>query len=165
MAAPNPEKPEFVLFVSGNCKFSNNFVNKLKSKPDLMKKFNIVDIDRMEVIPDEVEETPFVYDGKSIYQGKPAFQWLNEKMSEFLDAANDGLTYAFLEGQEERVFNGYSLLDQKNGSYGMGSEGPIEGNSRGDPTRMMSMDDNSNKNRTLESIMAARSSESISFNK
>jgi hypothetical protein len=161
--AAAPEKPEFVLFVS-NCKFSNNFINRLKTKPELFKKFNIVNVDTLKVIPDEVEEVPFVYDGKSIYQGKPAFQWLNEKMSEFLDAANDGLSYAFLEGQEEQVFGSYSLLDQKNGSYGVGPE-TIDANSRGDPTRMTTMDDNSNKNRTLESIMAARSNENISFNK
>jgi hypothetical protein len=163
MAAAGPEKPEFVLFIS-NCKFSNNFLGRVKTKPELMKKFNIVDIDTLKVIPDEVEEVPFVYDGKNIYQGKSAFQWLNEKMSEFLDAANDGLSYSFLEGQEEQVFGSYSLLDQKNGSYGMGNE-PVDPNSRGDPTRMTALNDNTNKNRTLESIMAARSNETISFNK
>lgn len=162
-AAP-PEKPDYVLFISPQCKFSMNFISKLKTKPELMKKFNVVNIDNLQVIPDEVEETPFVYDGKNIYQGKPAFEWLNEKMSEFLDAANDGLSYSFLEGQEEQVFGGYSLLEQKNGSYGIGN-GPTESNSRGDPTRMTTMDDNTNKNRTLESIMASRSSESVSFNK
>jgi hypothetical protein len=164
MAAPSPEKPEFVLFMSPECKFSMNFINKLKTKPELMKKFNIVNIDNLQVIPDEVEETPFVYDGKNIYQGKPAFEWLNQKMSEFLDAANDGLSYSFLEGQEEQIFGNYSLLDQKNGSYGIGNS-PVDPNSRGDPTRMMAMDDNTNKNRTLESIMASRTNESISFNK
>jgi hypothetical protein len=163
MAATGPEKPEFVLFIS-NCKFSNNFINRLKTKPELMKKFNILDVDALKVIPDEVEEVPFVYDGKNIYQGKPAFEWLNQKMSEFLDAANDGLSYSFLEGQEEQVFGNYSLLDQKNGSFGMGGE-PVDTNSRGDPTRMTALNDNTNKNRTLESIMAARSNESISFNK
>jgi hypothetical protein len=164
MAAPAPEKPEYVLFISPECKFSMNFVNKAKSKPELFKKFNIVNIDQLKVIPDEVEETPFVYDGKNIYQGKPAFEWLNEKMSEFLDAANDGLSYSFLEGQEEQVFGGYSLLEQKNGSHGIGN-GPVDNSKGGDPTRMMTMDDNSNKNRTLESIMASRTSESINFNK
>jgi hypothetical protein len=164
MAAPNPEKPEFVLFMSPNCKFSMNFITRLKTKPELMKKFNIVNIDQLQNIPDEVEETPFVYDGKNIYQGKPSFQWLNEKMSEFLDAANDGLSYSFLEGHEEQVFGGYSLLDQKNGSYGIG-DAPADPQSRGDPTRMMSMNDNTNKNRTLESIMATRTNESVSFNR
>ena len=71
-----------------NSKFSNNFLNKLKTKPELEKKFNIVDIEKLQVIPNEVEEVPCVYDGKSIYQGKAAFTWLNEKMSDFLSAAN-----------------------------------------------------------------------------
>ena len=34
-----------------------------------------------------------VYDGKKLYQGKDAFDWLNEKLSDQLDAANDGLMY------------------------------------------------------------------------
>jgi hypothetical protein len=38
MAAAGPEKPEFVLFIS-NCKFSNNFLGRVKTKPELMKKF------------------------------------------------------------------------------------------------------------------------------
>jgi hypothetical protein len=165
MAAPPQEKPEFVLFISSDCVFSTRFLGKLKTKPDLLKKFNVVNIDQLREIPDEVEETPFVYDGKKIYQGKPAFEWLNEKMSDFLDAANDGLSYSFLEGQEEQVFGGYSLLEQKNGSFGMGGNVPIDSNSRGDPTRMGTLDDNTNKNRTLESIMASRTNESVSFNK
>ena len=67
------DKPEFVVFVSSsNCKFSNNFLNKIKAKPELGKKFNIVDIEKLQVVPDEVEEVPCVYDGKSIYQGKDA---------------------------------------------------------------------------------------------
>ena len=39
------EKPEFVLFMTPSCKFCNNFMNKLKPKADLLKKFNIVNID------------------------------------------------------------------------------------------------------------------------
>ena len=31
------EKPEFVVFVSSsNCQFSNNFLNKLKTKPEII---------------------------------------------------------------------------------------------------------------------------------
>jgi len=154
-----PEKVEFVLFVSQNCKFCGNFLNKLKTKPDLVKKFNVVNIDNLEDIPDEIEEVPCVYDGKQIHQGAAGFKWLNEKMSEFLDAANDGLSYAFLEGQEEQVFGSYSLLEQKNGCYGIG-----ESNSS-DPTRMNAIPDNSNKNRTLDSLVASRSSDLQAFNK
>jgi hypothetical protein len=140
-----------------DCKFSKNFVNKLKTKDELLKKFNIVDINKIQQIPDEIEEVPCVYDGKQIYQGKAAFSWLNEKMSEYLSAANDGLMYSFIDGQEEQVFGSYSLLEQKNGSFGMGEQ-PSSANMN-DPTRMSKISDTENKNRTLDSIMAARSSE------
>lgn len=149
-----PPKPEFVLFI-GDCRFSNNFINKLRTKDELLKKFNIVDINKIN-IPDEINEVPCVYDGKQLYEGPDAFKWLTEKMSEYLAAANDGLLYSFLEGQEEQVFGSYSLLEQKNGSFGMGES---SGKAMNDPTRMAVLSDNENKNRTLDSIMAARSSE------
>ena len=151
-----PTKPEFVLFIS-NCKFSNNFLNKLKSKEELVKKFNVVDINKIPTIPDEIEEVPCVYDGNSVYQGANAFKWLNEKMGEYLSAANDGLMYSFLDGQEEQVFGGYSLLEQKNGSFGMGEQ-PSSANMN-DPTRMAQINNNDNKNRTLDSLMASRSAD------
>ena len=155
------EKPEFVVFIStSNCKFCINFLDKLKSKPELFKKFNVVDIDKLNNIPNEVDEVPCVYDGKNIYQGKSAFSWLNEKMSEFLSAANDGLMYSFLDS-EETVFNNYSLLDQKNGSFGMGDQ-PSEKNMN-DPTRMSKLSDTESKNRTLDSLVASRSSDLNSF--
>jgi hypothetical protein len=64
--------------------------------------------------------------------------------------------YSFLDGQEEQVFGTYSLLEQKNGSFGMGEQ-PAK--AMNDPTRMTVLSDNENKNRTLDSIMAARNSE------
>ena len=70
-------------------------------------------------------------------------------MSDFLASANDGLMYSFIDGQEEQVFDKYSLIEQKNGSFGIGENGA-------DPSRMNSLNDNSNKNRTLESVMASR---------
>jgi hypothetical protein len=152
------EKVEFVLFMSPGCKFCNNFINKLKTKPELIKKFNIVNIDALEALPDEVDEVPCVYDGKTVIQGAPAFKWLDEKLSEFLDAANDGLPYAFINGDEERVFGGYSLIEQKNGSYGIGNS-PIDQKNQGDPTRKVEINDNTNKNRTLDSLMASRTSD------
>ena len=157
------EKPEFVLFLSNECNFCRNFLNKLKPT-DLIKKFNIVDIDAMQVIPDEIDEIPCIYDGKTIFKGKDAFTWLNERLSETLAAANDGLLYSFLDS-EEKVFNNYSLLEQKNGSFGIG-DSPLQNPSNlGDPTRMTVMNDNSNKNRTLDSLMASRSSDLTDFNK
>jgi len=159
MATPTqapPSKPEYVLFIS-DCKYSVNFFNKLKSKEELFKKFNIVNINNIQAIPDEIEEVPCVYDGKQVYQGQPAFKWLNEKMSEYLSPANDGLMYSFINGQDEQVFGNYSLINQKNGSHGMGEQpGPSNMN---DPTRMMSMNNNENKNRSLDALMAARSTE------
>ena len=74
------EKPEFVCFMIESDKFCINFINKLKTKQELFKKFNIVDINRIPAIPDEVDEVPCVYDGKKLYKGKEAFSWLNEKM-------------------------------------------------------------------------------------
>jgi len=162
------EKPEFVLFLAKSCKFCKNFLEKLKPKPELSKKFNIVDIDTLKVIPDEVDEIPCVYDGKGLFKGAAAFKWLNEKMSDFLDAANDGLAYSFIDNQEELVFNNYSLLDQKNGSFGIDGNAPSQQNNQlpsgSDPTRMLQMNDNTNKNRTLDSLMASRSSEVQAFN-
>ena len=136
-------------------------MSKLKSKPELLKKFNVVNIDAVAQIPDEVDEIPCVYDGKTLYKGKESFKWVNEKLSEFLSAANDGFAYSFIDGNEEQVFGAYSLLDQKNGSFGMGQT-PNDQN-LGDPTRMASVNDNTNKNRTLDSLMAARSSEISEF--
>jgi hypothetical protein len=76
-----PPKPEFVVFVS-DCRYSSNFLNKLNTKQDLARKFNVVDINKIQTIPDEIDEVPCVYDGKQIYQGAASFKWLNEKMSE-----------------------------------------------------------------------------------
>jgi hypothetical protein len=153
----NEAKPDFVVFISGNCKYCGNFISKLKPKPDLMKRFNIVNIDNQENIPDEVDEIPCVYDGKTLFKGKEAFKWINEKLSECLSAANDGCSYSFIDGNEEQVFNNYSLLEQKNGSFGMGQT-PDDKN-LGDPTRMVSVNDNTNKNRTLDSLIASRTAE------
>jgi hypothetical protein len=155
--ASGPPKPEFVLFIS-NCRYSNSFLAKLRTKDELLKKFNIVDINKIPTIPNEINEVPCVYDGKQIYQGKQAFAWLDEKMSECLSAADDGLMYSFLDGQEEKVFGNYSFIEQKNGSFGMG-ENPS------DPTRLNSLSSNDNKNRTLDSLMASRSSEIKPLNK
>ena len=148
------EKPEFVLFMINQDQFCNTFINKVKTKPDLMKKINIVDIDRIPAIPDEVDEVPCIYDGKGVNKGANAFKWLTDIFSEYLDSAYDSINYSYLEGQEEQVFNTYSLLDQKNGSFGMGDSPAVGKND--DPTRMAVMNDNTNKNRSLESIIASR---------
>lgn len=146
------DRPEFVLFMMDTDKFCLNFLNKLKSKEELFKKFNIVDINKIPAIPDEVDEVPAVYDGKKIYKGKEAFSWLNEKMMDFLSAANDGIGYSFLDGQEEQIFGTYSLLGQQNGSFGMGPDGNAS-----DPTRMNALTDNSSKlSTTYESLVSSR---------
>ncbi len=152
-----PPKPEYVLFIT-NCRYSNSFLSKLRTKEELMKKFNIVDINRIPTIPNEVQEVPCVYDGRQVYQGKEAFKWLEEQMSNYLSPADDGLMYSFLDGQEEKVFGNYSFLEQKNGCFGMGEPSS-------DPTRMNSLNNNDNKNRTLDSLMAARSNEIKPLNK
>jgi len=164
MASVPPEKPEFVLFMTPSCKFCNNFINKLKTKQDLFKKFNIVNIDSLQMVPDEVEEVPCVYDGKQVYQGADSFKWLAEKQCEFLEAANDGLSYAFIDGQDEQVFGNYSLLEQRNGCYGVGN-GVVEEKNKGDPTRMVLVNDNTNKNRTLDSLMASRTNDLQEYTK
>ena len=76
-------------------------------------------------------------------------------MGEYLSAANDGLLYSFIDGNEEQVFGNYSLLGQSNGSFGMGDQ-PSSANMN-DPTRMAKIENNDNKNRTLDSLMASRS--------
>ena len=144
------DRPEFVLFMMDTDKFCLNFINKLKSKEELFKKFNIVDINKIPAIPDEVDEVPAVYDGNKVYKGKEAFSWLNEKMMDFLAPANDGLVYSFLDGQEEQIFGNYSLIGQQNGSFGMGTESS-------DPTRMTALTDNSSKlSTTYESLVSSR---------
>jgi len=150
---PPNEKPIYVLFFTNNCKFCNKLINTLKSKPELLKKFNMVDIDSIPAIPDEVEEVPCIYDGKNVNQGANAFKWLNEKLTEYLDSAYDSLNYSFVDGQEEKIFDKYSFLDQRNGCNGVGDSAVQSG---GDPTRMMIMNDNTNKNRSLESIIKSR---------
>jgi hypothetical protein len=147
------DRPEFVLFIIDTDKFCLNFITKLKTKEELFKKFNIVDINRIPAIPDEIDEVPSVYDGKKIYKGKEAFSWLNEKMMDFLSPANDGISYSFLDGQEEQIFGNYSLLDQKNGSFGMGSES----DNSSDPTRTNALTDNSSKlSSTYENLISSR---------
>ncbi len=159
MGTVQAEKPEFVLFMMDGDKFCFNFINKLKTKPDLMKKFNIVDIDRIPAIPNEVDEVPCVYDGKGLFKGKQAFDWLSERMSEFLGAANDGMMYSFIDGQEEEIFGSYSLLGQTNGSFGMGPDSGCGqgGSGQSDPTRMSSVQDSSMKQQlSIEHLMADR---------
>jgi len=148
----SPERPEFVLFFMKQCNFCKKILSQLAQKPELAKKFNKVDIDAVPTIPDEVDEVPCIYDGKTIFKGANAFKWLNEKLQEYLSAANDGLSYAFIDGQEEQIFDKYSLLDQKNGSFGMGEPAA-------DPARMMTLNDNTNKNSTLDQLMATRQRE------
>ena len=143
------ERPEFVLFYMENCNFCKKILTQLKQKPELLKKFNNVNIDAVPTIPDEIDEVPCIYDGKIIYKGADAFKWLNEKMQDFLSPANDGLSYSFIDGQDEQIFDKYSLLEQKNGSFGMGD-------SKEDPARMMKLSDNSNKNESLDQLMASR---------
>jgi hypothetical protein len=163
------EPPEFVLFMTPSCKFCNNLIAKLQTKDKLVKKFNFVNIDQLPAIPDEVDEVPCIYDGKGLFKGANAFKWLTDRSADFLDPANDGLQYSFIGGNEERVFNNYSLLEQKNGTYGMGDPStqkmpqeqvPIQniGNQMVEPMRPTApANDKANLNQTLESLMAARS--------
>ena len=132
-------------------------MNKLNTKQELARKFNVVDINKIQIVPDEIEEVPCVYDGKELHQGTNAFKWLNEKLADHLDAANDGLMYSFIDGNQEQIFGNYSLIEQKNGSYGMGEQASSD--NMNDPTRMVKLSNNDNKNRTLDSLMAARSAE------
>jgi len=148
MASPQ-QKPEYVLFFMNNCEYCKKIIGMLKSKEELLKKFNIVNIESVPSLPDEVDEVPCIYDGKSVNKGAAAFKWMIEKMQEYLSPANDGLSYSFVDGQEEKVFGNYSLLEQRNGSFGMGD-------SPQDPARMMQLPDNSNKNSSLETLMATR---------
>jgi hypothetical protein len=148
MASPQ-QKPEYVLFFMNNCEYCKKIIGMLKTKEELLKKFNIVNIESVPSLPDEVDEVPCIYDGKSINKGAAAFKWMIEKMQEYLSPANDGLSYSFVDGQEEKVFGNYSLLEQRNGSFGMGD-------SPQDPARMMQLPDNSNKNSSLETLMATR---------
>jgi hypothetical protein len=134
-----------------NCEYCKKIIGMLRSKEELLAKFNMVNIETVPTLPDEIDEVPCIYDGKNVNKGAAAFKWLVEKMQEYLSAANDGLSYSFLEGQDEKVFGNYSLLEQKNGSFGMG-DSPASP----DPTRMMQIPDNSNKNSSLETLMASR---------
>ena len=159
----NQQKPEFVLFVMKNCNYCANFVNKLKSKPELLTKINIVDVEEIPSIPNEVTEVPCIYDGKQVYIGKNAFKWLNEKLNDFLLPADDSLKYSFLDGNDEEVFNKFSLLNQLNGSNGIG-DSPIK-SSNLDPARMAVMGNGSGNKNSLESLIASRDAEVSNFKK
>ena len=148
------EKPKFVLFYMNNDKFCDSFIKKLKGKKELMKKMNLVDINQVPAYPEEVDMVPCIYDGKQLYKGAGAFKWMDDIGMDYLEPADTGLMYSFLDGNEEEVFNGYSLLDQKNGSHGMGGGGGTGGNT-GDPTRMQVINEEP-KNVSMESLMASR---------
>jgi hypothetical protein len=155
------EKPEYVLFIMKSCKFCNNFITRLKTKPELFSKFNIVDIEEIPSIPAEVTEVPCVYDGKQVYLSKNSFKWLNEKLSDFLLPANDSLMYSFIDGSDEQVFNNYSLLNQLNGSNGIG-DSPIKSS---DPARLTKLGNEDNKKGSLESLIASREAEIYNIKK
>jgi hypothetical protein len=137
-----------------NCKYSKNLLSKIKQKPELLKKFNLVDIDTIPDIPDEVDEVPCIYDGKQVHKGENSFKWFNEKSIEFLSPADDIVNFSFINGEEEQVFNNYSLLEQKNGSFGMGEV--VTQNSSGNSSKTMS---------NLENLMNSRSLDMKSFSK
>jgi thiol-disulfide isomerase/thioredoxin len=147
----NVEKKEYVLFYSPNCKFCKNFLTKLKSKAELLKKINLVDIDNLDDIPEEVDEIPCIYDGKKVFKGPEAFKWFDDKSVEFLDAADDCVSYSFINGNDEKIFNNYSLLDQQNGSFGMGE------------TTINENKITKSANMSLESLMSSRSSDMQNF--
>ena len=155
------KKPEYVLFIMNNCKFSSSFINKLKKKQELFEKFNIVDVEKIPSIPTEVTEVPCVYDGKLVYAGTKAFTWLDEKLQDYLLPADDCINYSFIDGSEEPVFSNYSLLNQFNGSNGMG-DSPVKqpglSQNKEDVQRMTQTISN-NKNKSLESLMAERDAE------
>ena len=143
-------KPAYVLFYTlNNCKYCRTFITRLKSKPDLFKMFNLVDIDKLPDLPDEVDEVPCVYDGKNIFKGDQAFKWLSEKSLEFLAPADNSLQYTFINGEEESLFNNFSLLEQKNGSFGMDNV----------KTDSSPAGKSGNKNMSMESLMNLRSNE------
>ena len=153
---PENPKPEFVLFYLSNCKYCINFMSKLKTKPELLSKFNLVDVEKISNIPEEVSEVPCVYDGKQVYCGKNSFKWLNEKMSDFLLPANDSLNYSFLDGNEEQIFGNYSLINQMNGSSCIGDSPIKQGSMKGLEMTNTVIQDSKQNNNSLESLMASR---------
>ena len=156
-----PQKPEYVLFIMNNCKFSSSFINKLKKKQELFEKFNIVDVEKIPSIPNEVTEVHCVYDGKSVHAGKKAFTWLDEKLQDYLLPADDCINYSFIDGSEEPVFNNYSLINQYNGSNGIGDSPVKIGLSEqiNNDVQRMTKTISNDKNRSLESLMAERDAE------
>ena len=149
------EKPIYVLFFMNNCKYSKSLISKLKQKPELLKKISMVDIDTIPDIPDEVDEVPCIYDGKQVHKGENAFKWFNDKSVEFLSPADDNLMYSFINGDEEQVFDKFSLLEQRNGSFGMGDV-VNQNNNSGNSGKTMS---------SLESLMSSRSLDMKNFSK
>ena len=148
----NSDKKEFVLFYSPNCKFCKNLLTKIKPKTELLNKINLVDIDNLNDIPEEVDEIPCIYDGKKVFKGSESFKWLEDKAMDFLDAADDCVSYSFINGTDEKIFNNYSLLDQQNGSFGMNE---ITNNNQNKISKSANM--------SLESLMSSRSSEIQNF--
>ena len=73
---------------------------------------------------------------------------------EFLLPADNSLNYSFINGDEEPLFNNFSLLEQKNGSFGMGENQVQNGISESKKTMA-----------SLETLMSSRSQDVISLNK
>jgi hypothetical protein len=149
----NTPASTFILFFSNDCKFCKNLIPKVKSRPALAEKVKFVDIDKIPDLPDEVDEIPCFYDGTNIFKGAAAFKWLEDKSMEFLLPADNSLNYSFLNGEDEQLFNNFSLLEQKNGSFGMGDNVPQNGISESKKTMA-----------SLETLMSSRSQE-IPLNK
>jgi hypothetical protein len=142
----NTAPPSYILFFSNDCKYSRNLIPKIKSRPALAEKVKFVDVDQVPDLPDEVDEVPCFYDGTNIFKGAAAFKWLEDKSMEFLLPADNSLNYSFLNGEDEPLFNNFSLLEQKNGSFGMGDTPAQNGISESKKTMA-----------SLETLMSSRS--------
>ena len=113
------------LFYSKRCPHSKQFLQKLEKYPDIGVLFEKYAIEEINQIPQGLQEVPsMIENGKTLIQGKQAFQWLKKKMQNNLDGAQGlnqlsgvgNLDYASLDGNFMPRGNSFSGINDKDGS-------------------------------------------------
>jgi len=113
------------LFYSRRCPHSKKFLEKLEKYPDISVLFEKHALEDIQSIPQGMNEVPsMIENGKQLIQGKMAFQWLKNKLSNNIDGAQGlnqvsgagNLDYASLDGNFMSGGNSFSSINDKDGS-------------------------------------------------
>lgn len=113
------------LFFSRRCPHSKKFLEKLEQYPNVGVLFEKYALEELRSIPQGMNEVPsMIENGKTLIQGKKAFQWLKNKLSNNLDGAQGlnqisgvgNLDYASLDGNFMSGGNSFSSINDRDGS-------------------------------------------------